>query len=48
MITFTIIVCLGVGIAIGMYIASQIGEHICSRTNNKELLENMDKLDKKK
>ena len=34
------------GIAIGMYIASQIEGHISSRTNNKELFKNLNKLDK--
>ena len=36
-----IIVGLGVGIAIGMYISSQLKEHISSNVNRKELLKNI-------
>ena len=36
-----VIVGLGVGIAIGMYISSQLKEHISSNVNRKELLKNI-------
>jgi len=42
------VVTLGVGIAIGIYIASQISEHVDSRTQNRDLLENMKKRDSAK
>ena len=35
-----------VGIIIGMYISSQIKEHIRSRINNKELIKNLDEEEK--
>ena len=41
-----IIIVLGVGIALGMYISSQLKEHIRSNINRKELLKNIDKKDK--
>ena len=43
----TIIICVGVGVVIGMYITSQVGEHINSNMQNTELMENLRKLDKK-
>ena len=39
------IVLIGVGIAIGMYIASQIESHIARGGQNKNLLDNMHRLD---
>ena len=42
-----IVVLIGVGVVIGMYIVSQVGEHIHSNVQNTELMENLRKLDKK-
>ena len=39
-------VMIGMGIAIGIYISSQIEKHIDGRTNNKKLLKNMKEFDK--
>jgi len=36
----------GLGIALGMYIASQVGSHIENSTQNSNLLDNMRKLDR--
>ena len=41
-IVFPAIMMMGLGIAIGMYISSQIKCHISRRINNKELLKNLD------
>ena len=41
-----IVVCVGTGIALGMYIASQVGSHIENSTQNSNLLDNMRKLDR--
>ena len=38
----------GIGVTIGLYIASQIKEHIRSRINNKELIKNLDEKEKTK
>jgi len=38
----------GLGIAIGMYISSQVKCHISKRINNKELLKNIDNEQKKR
>ena len=40
-IIFPAIVMVGLGIAIGMYISSQIKCHISRRINNKELIKNL-------
>ena len=45
---FLIIVVLGVGVALGMYISSQIKCHISRRINNKELLKNINNEQKKR
>ena len=45
--TFGLIVVLGVGIAIGMYISSQIINHIDDRTRHKKFMEDMEKFDNK-
>ena len=42
-----IVALIGVGVVIGMYVASQVGEHIHSNVQNTELMENLRKLDKK-
>ena len=39
---FPLIMMVGLGIAIGMYISSQIKCHISRRINNKELLKNLE------
>ena len=44
---FTTIMLIGLGIAIGMYIASQISEHIHRKTRYKEFLHNLEEWDKK-
>ena len=44
---FTTIVLIGLGIAIGMYIASQISEHIDCRTRHKKFMHDMENFDKK-
>ena len=43
-----IIIIFGVGIAIGMYISSQLKEHISSNINRKKLLKNIDNEQKKR
>ena len=43
--TFALIIVLGVGITIGIYIASQISEHIDSRKRYKEFIKNMNAWD---
>ena len=37
----------GLGIAIGIYVTSQIGEHINRRTTHKKFLRNMEEFDKR-
>tara|TARA_R100001082_G_scaffold87879_1_gene54298 strand:+ start:339 stop:482 length:144 start_codon:yes stop_codon:yes gene_type:complete len=37
-----LVIILGVGVALGMYISSQLKEHIRSNINRKELLKNID------
>ena len=44
---FTAIMLIGLGIAIGMYITSQISEHIDNKKNHKNLLKNLENWDKK-
>jgi len=39
---------IGVGIVIGMYVVSQIKEHILCSINQKKLIKNLKKHDKKK
>ena len=39
---YIIIIVLGVGIATGMYISSQLKEHIRRNINRKELIKNLD------
>ena len=43
-----IIIVLGVGIALGMYISSQIKCHIRKSINNKELIKNLNEKEKTK
>ena len=44
---FTAIMLIALGVAIGMYIASQISEHIHRKTRYKEFLDNLEEWDKK-
>ena len=44
---FTAIMLIGVGIVIGIYIASQISNHIDNRSRHKELMKNLEEWDKK-
>ena len=41
-IVFPAIMMVGLGIAIGMYVSSQIKCHISRRINNKELIKNLE------
>ena len=47
-IVFPLIMMVGLGIAIGMYISSQIKCHIRKSINNKELLKNINEKEKTK
>ena len=44
---YTSVMLIALGVAIGIYIASQISEHVDSRSRHKELLKNLDEWDKK-
>ena len=44
---FTAMMLIALGIAIGMYITSQISEHIDSKTRYKEFIKNLENFDKK-
>ena len=44
---FTAITLIALGVAIGMYIASQISEHINCRTDHKKFIKNLENFDKK-
>jgi predicted RND superfamily exporter protein len=44
--TVGIIMLVGVGIVLGIYITSQISEHIDHKTRHKQFLENLEKFDK--
>ena len=45
---FTAITLIALGVAIGMYIASQISEHIDCKTRHKRFMKNLENFDKKK
>jgi predicted RND superfamily exporter protein len=45
---FTVIMLIALGVAIGMYIASQISEHIDCKTRHKRFMKNLENFDKKK
>jgi len=47
-IVFPLIMMVGLGIALGMYISSQIKCHISKSINNKELMENLNEKKKTK
>ena len=44
---FTAIMLIVLGAVIGIYIASQISEHVDSRSRHKELMKNLEEWDKK-
>ena len=44
---FTAVVLITLGVVIGIYIASQISNHVDSRSRHKELLKNLEEWDKK-
>ena len=44
---FTAIMLIALGAAIGMYIASQISEHINCRASHKKFIKNLENFDKK-
>jgi len=48
MTTLTIITVGAVGFALGLYVSSQIMAHINSSTGNQELLDNINKYEKRK
>jgi len=43
-----IIVCLGLGTVLGMYIASQIQIHIADKSTDEELMRNIERLEREK
>ena len=47
-IIFPLIMMMGLGIAIGMYVSSQLKEHISSNINRKKLLKNINNEQKKR
>lgn len=47
MTTFTLVTVGLVGLVLGLYIASQISEHIDSRSRHKQFLNNLKNFDKK-
>ena len=42
-----IVIAIGVGIVIGIYVVSQIKEHICANINQRELMKNIEEYGKK-
>jgi len=48
MTTITLLTVGAVGFALGLYVSSQIMEHITCKTNHKEFIRNMENFDKKK
>jgi len=48
MTTFTIIVVGAVGFVLGLYVSSQIVDHIDTRTRHKQFLKNLKNFDKEK
>ena len=47
MTTFTLVIVGLVGLVLGLYIASQISEHIDSRSRHKQFMNNLKDFDKK-
>ena len=48
MTTFTLIIVGGVGFVLGLYVSSQIMEHIDCRTRNKKFMRNLENFDKER
>jgi len=48
MTTFTVITVGALGFALGLYVSSQIMEHIDTRTRHKRFMDNLNKFDKEK
>ena len=48
MTTFTIVIVGVVGFVLGIYVSSQIAEHVDTKKRHKQFLENLEKFDKEK
>ena len=48
MTTFTIVIVGLVGFVLGIYVSSQIAEHVDTKKRHKQFLENLEKFDKEK
>ena len=48
MTTFTIVTVGVVGFVLGIYVSSQIAEHVDTKKRHKQFLENLEKFDKEK
>ena len=48
MTTFTIVTVGVVGFVLGVYVSSQIAEHVDSKKRHKQFLENLEKFDKER
>ena len=48
MTTFEFIVIGGVGFALGLYVSSQIAEHVDTKKRHKQFLKNLENFDKEK
>ena len=48
MTTFTLVIVGVVGFVLGIYVSSQIAEHVDSKKRHKQFLENLEKFDKEK
>ena len=47
MTTFTVVIAGLVGLILGLYIASQISEHVDNRSRHKKFMDNLENFDKK-
>ena len=47
MTTFTVVIAGLVGLVLGLYIASQISEHVDNRSRHKKFMDNLENFDKK-
>ena len=47
MTTFTVVIAGLVGLVLGLYIASQISEHVDNRSRHKKFMNNLENFDKK-
>ena len=48
MTTFTLVIVGVVGFVLGVYVSSQIAEHVDSKKRHKQFLENLEKFDKER